>query len=45
LRQKLLEEGRIEERELPIEALRELEALYLISSLRGWRRAELLSGL
>jgi para-aminobenzoate synthetase/4-amino-4-deoxychorismate lyase len=44
VRQELLQEGRIEERELPIEELENLEALYLISSLRGWRRAELIAG-
>ncbi len=41
LRQTLLEEGRIQERQLAVQELVSVDALYLINGLRGWRRARL----
>ena len=40
LREKLLSEGALEERSLPVAELPALSALYLINGLRGWRQAE-----
>ena len=42
LRRHLLEAGEIKERVLPKETLLAAEAIYLINSVRRWRRAELL---
>ncbi len=42
LRQRLLDEGQIQERVLLTEELSEVDELYLINDLRGWRKAKLL---
>ena len=41
LRARLLAAGRVEERAVPLADLARCAAIYLVSSLRGWRRAEL----
>lgn len=41
LRAELLAAGRVRERVLPLDSLHEAEAIYLVSSVRGWARAEL----
>ena len=41
MREKLLGEGKIMERSLSIDELSEVSDFFLISSLRGWRRAKL----
>lgn len=43
LREKLLEDGRIQERTLTIADLNRCEQIYLINSVRKWRRAELIT--
>ncbi len=45
MRARLLHEGRIGERSLAVNDLARVERLYLINSLRGWRRARLPVGL
>ncbi|MEM8766713.1 MAG: aminotransferase class IV, partial [Pseudomonadota bacterium] len=43
LRQALLDEGRIQERQLAVEDLSRVDAIHLINGLRGWRCAKLSS--
>ncbi len=40
-REVLVREGRLEERTVPVDALRSAEAIALVSSVRGWREAVL----
>jgi para-aminobenzoate synthetase/4-amino-4-deoxychorismate lyase len=40
-REVLVREGRLEERSVPVDALRSAEAIALVSSVRGWREAVL----
>ena len=40
-RARLLRDGTLAERPIPVEALRRAEALALVSSVRGWREARL----
>ena len=44
LRTRLLDEGRIRERSLPVAELGSVHGLYLVNALRGWRRARLVEG-
>ena len=41
LRDELLDEGKIAERTLPVTELWSVENIWMINSLRGWRRATL----
>ena len=43
MRGMLLDTGELEERVLSVGDLGQVDALYLINDLRGWRRAELIS--
>ncbi len=42
LRDELIDEGAVSERSLPVSDLEKVESWWLINSLRGWRRCELL---
>ena len=42
LRDELIDEGTVSERSLPLADIEKVESWWLINSLRGWRRCELM---